>query len=255
MAFYHRDGEHWVPTPTTRGPWHHEQQHGGPPAALLTGVLQRGAPAGFHLTRFTAELLRPVPLAPLTVTLGPFAGGRSVQRAEATLHHEGRAVLLARGLFARHLDLEPGPPGPDVPAPSEVPRWLFPFFPWDEGFHQAIDTRVVQGAWPHSPLTCWVQLLHDIVDGEPTTAEQRVVAIADAQSGLAPPTDLERFTFVNPDLTVAFARPPRGAWHGLRVQGFSGGRGAGLAEASLFDVDGMVGRSVQTVLVAPRTRP
>jgi hypothetical protein len=40
-AFFHRDGDRYVPTELTRGPWSAEAQHGGPPAALLGTVLER----------------------------------------------------------------------------------------------------------------------------------------------------------------------------------------------------------------------
>jgi len=252
MAFFRRDGDHLVPTVFTRGPWHPEQQHGGPPSALLTGVLQAAAPEGMHLTRLTVEFLRAVPLAPLTVSLGPWEGGRTLRRGVAELLHEGRSVLRARGQFVRSLAVGAVPAPADVPGPKTVERFLFPFFPWDEGYHQAIDTRVVDGAWPDTPLTCWARPLQDIVEGEASTPEQRVVVIADAQSGLGPPTDLDRFTFVNPDLTVVFARPPEGEWLGFTVDGFVGDTGSGLAEAALFDARGRFGRSIQTVVVAPR---
>jgi hypothetical protein len=97
-----------------------------------------------------------------------------------------------------------------------------------------------------------VRLRPDIVQGVPTTPQQRVVAIVDAQSGLGPPARVDDVTFVNPDLTVVFARVPQGDWLGLTVRGFVGDRGAGLAEAALFDTAGPLGRSVQTVVVAPR---
>ena len=39
-AFFVRDGNKFVPTELTRGPWDPKAQHGGPPAALLASVLE-----------------------------------------------------------------------------------------------------------------------------------------------------------------------------------------------------------------------
>lgn len=252
MAFFHRDGDTYLPTVHTRGPWHRDHQHGGPPCALLTGHLQAAAPDQMALARLTFDFLRPVPIAPLTVVSGDWEGGRTARRGLAELHHDGQPVLRARALFLRTAEVG-SPPAPEpVPGPDGVAPFEFPFFPWDEGYHRAIEVRVVVGAWPHTPMTCWARPLVEVVHGSPTTPEQRVVVIADAQSGLGPPADVDRFTFVNPDLTVTFARPPATDWLGFAVRGFVGGQGAGLAEAALFDARGRFGRSVQTVVVSPR---
>lgn len=252
MAFYHRQGETFVPSGLTRGPWHHEHQHGGPPTALLTGLLEAAAPSGFHVARLTAEFLRPVPLQPLTAALTPFVGGRSVQRAEATLHHDGRTVLRIRALFIRHRALPLVGPPPAWPEPATAAPFVFPFFPWDEGYHRAIECRIVAGTWPETPLCLWARPRCEVLEGEGATGAQRVVVLADAQSGFGPPADLEQFTFVNPDLTVVLGRPPVGDWVGFEVDAFSGDAGAGLAESRLWDDRGQVGRSIQTVVVSPR---
>ena len=69
-AFYTLDGERFISSELTRGPWSNQHQHGGPPCALLGRALSRHGDEAdaFFLARMTVELLRPVPIAPLPCT-------------------------------------------------------------------------------------------------------------------------------------------------------------------------------------------
>src|SRR3981081_160852 len=44
-AFFVRDRSRLMATALTRGPWSNEHQHGGPPAALLAGAMERAGDA------------------------------------------------------------------------------------------------------------------------------------------------------------------------------------------------------------------
>ncbi len=51
-AFYERDGERFVPSELTRGPWDPGAQHAGPPSALIARALERCEPRdGMRLAR------------------------------------------------------------------------------------------------------------------------------------------------------------------------------------------------------------
>ena len=64
-AFYERDGDRYVATELTRGPWDPGAQHAGPPAALLGREIELLPDAEeFQVGRITFEILRPVPIAP-----------------------------------------------------------------------------------------------------------------------------------------------------------------------------------------------
>ena len=78
-AFYVSEGGRFVSTELTRGPWDPDTQHAGPPAALIGRALEQlpvtpsdtrpGAPGSeraWFIGRITFEILRPVPIAPLT---------------------------------------------------------------------------------------------------------------------------------------------------------------------------------------------
>src|SRR5437899_12859568 len=85
-ALFERDGTRFVPTELCRGPWSPDAQHGGPPAALLARAAERfEGGEEMPVARLTVELLRPVPLVPLTVPLRWARPGRKVQTVAAAL--------------------------------------------------------------------------------------------------------------------------------------------------------------------------
>jgi acyl-CoA thioesterase len=64
--------------------------------------------------------------------------------------------------------------------------------------------------------------------------------------------DPARATFVNGDLTIALHRAPAGEWVCLDAATTGEAHGIGLARARLWDATGLVGRSLQTLLLEPR---
>lgn len=256
-AFYTWDGERYLSGPLTRGPWDDRAQHGGPPAALLGGAMARyGDDADrFFLARVSTELLRPVPLAPLTVQVEPVRLGRAVQRLRATLLADGRPVVTASGTRIRRAEVAvPEAPRhePWTPPAEDTPRFVFPFFRNDVAYHRAIELVVVHGAWGRTPIGVWGRPVVPLVAGQETLPLERVLILADAQSGMGVPTDPDRFSFVNPDLTVYFERDPVGTWAGFDIRSTANASGSGLAQSAIRDEVGLVGRSAQSLVVAPR---
>ena len=110
-AFYEADGERLVPSELTRGPWDPGAQHAGPPSALVARAIERfEARAGLRVGRITLEILRPVPLAPLSVAARVVRPGRSVElrdffpTGEKLGYHTAMEYRFVAGGF-----LEPGP--------------------------------------------------------------------------------------------------------------------------------------------------
>jgi len=66
-------------TALTRGPWHPEHQHAGPPTALVCHAIERRAlESGLtHVSRLTSNLLRPVPVGELAVEVATDYVGRN----------------------------------------------------------------------------------------------------------------------------------------------------------------------------------
>jgi hypothetical protein len=81
---------------------------------------------------------------------------------------------------------------------------------------------------------------------------QRLLVMADAASGISAALDWARWSFVNVDLGVHLSRPPRGEWMAMDARTVIGPTGMGLCTSRLFDSDGAVGVSTQSLLVSPR---
>jgi hypothetical protein len=247
------DGTTATPTEAAVGPWSPDALHGGPVAALVVRAAEAvPAPGPFQVMRVTMELLRPVPLHPLTVTATLSRPGRNVQVVDVGIDDGPTPVVTARVLRIRTDDVavpdhDHGPVSPPAPT-GDVPDP-----PGLGGFLDAVDLRWVHGSWESTgPATLWGRLRIPVVAGETPTAVQQAVAVADFGNGVSRLLDFATHMFINPDLTVAFSRPPVPGWIGIEAVTRLSPHGSGQAESRLFDVSGSVGRAVQTLLVATR---
>ena len=262
-ALFVPDGPQLVPTDLARGPWSPDALHGGPVAALLAGAVE-AVPAGepVHVARLTVELLRPVPVAPLTLAAGVTRPGRKVQVVEASLSAAGQDVAWGRALRVRRQPpgavpppstAGPGAAGLPPAGPEHGHGSPSPIGPYRAFHNTGAELRYVAGSFSEpGPATVWVRLAVPVVAGQPTSALQRVAGAADFGNGVSAVLDFGRYLFINPDLTVSLLRPPVGEWVCLDAVTTLGDPGVALAESRLFDVEGPIGRSVQSLLVEPR---
>ncbi|MFD3540145.1 thioesterase family protein [Streptomyces sp. NPDC058662] len=259
-GFFERiDTGRFLATEHTRGPWDPGSQHAGPPAALLGRAVEErpGARTDMRLARITYEILRPVPIGELEVAVHVVRAGRSTEVVEAALTPAGGAapVMLARALRIRVAG-EAVPavvPGPQLPPPGEVE--VTPFFPvpWETGYHAAMETRFTEGAFVElGPGTCWMRMKVPLVAGDEPRALDRVLVAADSGNGISAAVDFGRYVFVNGDLTVHLHRHPVGEWACVEARTSVDAAGIGLADAVLHDEKGPIGRSAQSLFVAPR---
>jgi hypothetical protein len=255
--FFATDGSRFVPSASARGPWSPRYQHGGPPAALLTRAFARAATPGAQITRLTFDFLRPVPMAPLTVTTRVVRAGAKVQRlAGSVLAEDGAAVVEATCLVMRvapgSVSVSSEAPTPPAPPAASAPFEL-PLMAGDEGYHRAVEWRLARGVWGRGPVAAWLRLRTPLVAGErPTPPLECLVAVTDSASGVAVAVDPARATFVNGDLTIALHRAPVGEWICLDADTTGEAHGIGLTRARLWDTTGLVGHSLQTLLLEPR---
>ena len=255
-SFFTRDGARLVASELTRGPWSNAHQHGGPPAALLAGAIERAGndAADFRLARVTVEFLRPVPIAALELGTEVVRAGKQVQRIGATLTASGIEVARASGLRLRRQRIEVREPvgSATLPHPETLSPFRFSFFRHAVAYHTAIEMRIARGVWAKGPVDAWMKPLVPLIAGERTSPCERVLILADAESGVCPPLDPGEWSFVNPDLTVYFGREPRGEWLGLSIVSEAHGDGIGLAQSALSDLEGPFGRAAQSLVIAPR---
>jgi hypothetical protein len=207
--------------------------------------------------RITIEILRPVPLAPLTVAQRVVRPGRAVELVEATLSEAGgerREIARARVWRLRRQEgvpavgLDPPPPGPEHGK-------AVPFFPTgqDVGYHTAMDYAFVEGAFLDAgPAVVWMRMRQPLVDDEPPSPLVRVLVAADSGNGVSAVLEYREYVFINTDLTVQLMREPVGEWICLDAVTRTSAEGVGLAESVLSDATGRLGRATQTLLVRRR---
>jgi hypothetical protein len=254
-VFTPEDGR-FVPSELSRGPWDPNAQHGGAPAALLVREIEGVASdAPMQVTRITYEFLKPVPLSPLEATTEVIRPGKRVQLIAGSLSADG--IEVCRALALRIRKKEVGSPASTDPikGPDGIEAATFPFPP-DHGPMFGTDTieiRFSSGEWIEpGPATAWFRLRYPMVAGERPSALQRLMVAADFPNGISSPVRWRDHLFVNPDLSVYVEREPEGEWIGVEASTRFGGAGAGVSEAVLYDEQGRVGRSLQSLFVDKR---
>lgn len=237
----------------TTGPWGPDAQHGGPPAALLGRAVEGLVPEGAFVARVTAEILRPVPIADLRVSASVTRPGRSVSLVEAELSAGDEAVMSARAWAIRTAPLDlPSPQGAAPPGPENGEGLSFRRAS-ETDYLAAMEWRFVAGSFLQTgPATAWLRMRMPLVDGEEPTALQRVLVAADSASGISGALDFSRWLYVNPDLSVHLHRAAEGEWVCLDAVTVPEPNGVGLTAATIHDLRGPVGRSAQSLFLAPR---
>jgi hypothetical protein len=212
--------------------------------------------AAMRIGRVTYEILKPVPISPLRVEAGIERDGRRVQMLSASLYADETEVMRARGWRLREDTVEipdgllpgPLPHGPEDGEPGD-------FFPTgtDIGYHSAVEYRFINGSFVEpGPATVWMRSRVPVVAGEEISPLSRVLVVADSGNGVSATLDWRRFLFINVDLSVHLHRLPQGEWVCLDAVTLPQPDGVGLADTSLWDERGPLGRAAQTLLVAPR---
>jgi hypothetical protein len=233
--------------------------HGGAPAGLLAREIDRmDAPAPMLVTRLTIDLLRPVPLVPLEIRTRVVRPGRKVQWVEASVEADGTEVVRATALRVRTMPITlPEATGADLPPPPPPPAACRPRTSEPRmrtGFVSSMELRFAAGEFEVAgPATAWFRLTREIVEGEVPTPFMRVAAAADFGNGLSRVLDWDTWLFINPDLTIHLHRLPAGEWVCLDAVTAVQPAGVGMAESRLFDEHGVIGRSLQSLLVEPRS--
>ncbi|NMO05166.1 thioesterase family protein [Gordonia sp. TBRC 11910] len=262
--------EYFQPTPSTLSVWADTLQHGGPPTALLTRSLQAvvaGRSGGF--SRITTDILGAIGLDVNRVRAQVIRPGRqiSVIGAELDVRQADGSFRTAARASAWFLDGAPTAPIEHLPRPPLTPP------PGEVAMRRGITTDDTTGIdWGTvafigttetgradsrnggTPAT-WIRPLLPLVDGEPTSDLSSAFTVIDVANGIGTSLDPRRWSWMNTDTTVHLLRPPRGEWLGLDSDLAVGPAGYGATFADLYDADGFVGRSAQTVLLAIQQQP
>lgn len=262
-GFYQALGDgRYRSSPATAGPWDNALQHAGPPCALLAHGIEQHPDVrpGLRFARFTVEMIRPVPVADLTVAVRILRSGRRTELVEAELADAGpdgggRVVMwmaasrVAVGESAAPAVPDPAPPTP-LPGPMPAAVWAGAH---NDGYVSAIEWRFAEGVLGEpGPAIAWARPRMALVAGRALSPVERALLIADSASGVSAALDIRAWSFVNADLTVQLHRYPEGEWVCLEARTVVDAAGVGCARSRLCDESGAIGHTLQTLVVNPR---
>ena len=250
-------------TPLAQAGWYQDGQHGGVVASLLGRTIE-SVPTlePMDVARLTVELFRVVPIVPLRITSRVVREGKRIQMVEASiLDPEGTELARAVGLRLRRADLNlpesATTPPIDVPLPGELDspdmrRWGIGGSDRVLYHRQAVEVREIDAGFAGlGPGAMWMRVDRPLVAGEPVSPLTRAVVTGDFVNGLSRIVDPSEFVFMNADLTIHLHRMPASEWVGVEAVSRLDRVGRGVASGRLFDQTGEIGRSTQTLFVAP----
>lgn len=233
----------------TRSNWTPEIQHGSPPLALLTKSIEEQLPPGMRIGRITLDILGAIPVTEVRVRVRVDRPGSRISLWSAEMSAD-RAVARVSAWALATSDTadavtdryEPLVEGETAPLALQ----------WQDagGYLDSVQWRP-QYDEP-SGAVYWLTPLVGLVDDEPTTGLQRLAMVVDSANGVGAALDPKAFVFMNTDTAVHLHRLPTGHDFALRARGSIGPDGIGATTADLFDRDGFVGTSAQTLLVQRR---
>lgn len=243
-------------TPGTASNWDSSIQHGSPPLALLTRAIEELYPdrPELRVGRLVLDILGAIPVAPVKVHAWVERPGARITMAVAEMRTVGgkdrvlarvSAWLLATSDTAdavsdRHRPLVEG-------AALDNPHgWM-----GAPGYLETVSWRK-QRTDPGEPAVVWMSPLVPLVASEPTTDLQRLAMVVDSANGVGAALDPDAFVFMNTDTAVHLHRAPSGSDFALRARGSIGPDGIGVTTADIFDRQGFIGTSAQTLLVQRR---
>ncbi len=252
QAFYEPDGDLFVPTLLSRGPWSLDSLHGGPPSALMARHLEHLAPDHMDLVRLAVEILRPIPYAPMRVEGRVTRPGKRVTNTAASLFVDDQVFATATAVhIRRHEGLEldlPTLEAPDQPTGPIVDA--LPLVSDEVIFTQAVEARFPEGHAPGpGPTSAWMRVTVPTVAGTIPSPLEQVVPLADCGNALSWWSHSSETMFPNPDLTVYLHRRPVDGWLLMESTSVWEPIGIGLAQSRLSDRLGLVGHSLQSLYV------
>lgn len=255
MSFYRQvDSTRFESTPLTAGPWSPQAQHGGPPAALLARAIENHEPVpDTRLASVRADILGPIPVAPLDIEVTTVRAGRSMWLVEATASALGKPVITARGwrltrspadfptMPGTRAEVAPTPP----PASCTAPTKRIPHAHMD-GYLSVIEWRYAHHG--QGVAHAWGRQTVPLVDSEDPTPWQRTLVLADSGGGISYSLNPAEHLFINCDLYVALDRDLDGEWLLMKSESLAQPGGGGLVRTVFADERGEIGMGLQTMV-------
>lgn len=250
-AIFKPEGPLFRATEHAGGPWSPDMLQGSATTALMTREVERLARAsGFAVRRLTFDLWRPAGMRAFRLATEMLRDGRKAKTVQVRLLDGdleiGRctALLTVQGgespadPFSK--DSADAAPETGTPPPAFAQKW--------SRYFQNVSVRLIEGALEKAgPAAAWMRLDAPIVEGETNTPLLQAVQAADFASGVGQIVDMREWTFINPEISLYFFRPPEGDWILIRSRTRAGADGAGLTMASLSDRKGPFAEVLQAM--------
>ncbi|MCV7221316.1 thioesterase family protein [Mycolicibacterium elephantis] len=253
------DGEFAVfdSTDGTRSNWDPEIQHGSPPLALMTKHIEALAgDSGLRIGRLTLDILGAIPVARVRVRAWVDRPGKRISLMVAEMsaqRPDGDYRVVARVTAWLLATSDTADVATDRYPPLVEGEALAVPHGWHgaPGYLETVSWRR-QSDTGDTGNVIWLSPLVALVDSEPTTDLQALAMVVDSANGAGAALDPERFVFMNTDTAVHLHRLPVGTDFALRSRGSIGPDGIGVTTAEIFDRQGFIGTSAQTLLVQRR---
>ena len=250
-AIFKPEGPLFRATEHAGGPWSPDMLQGSATTALMTREVERIARAcGFAVRRLTFDLWRPAGLRAFGVATDMLRDGRKAKTIQVRLTDGDVEIGRCTALLTLQGGESPADPfskdGADAapetgtPPPAFAQKW--------SRYFQNVSVRLIEGALEKpGPAAAWMRLDVPMVEGETNTSLLQAVQAADFASGVGQIVDMREWTFINPEISLYFFRPPEGDWILIRSRTRAGADGAGLTMASLSDRKGPFAEVLQAM--------
>lgn len=231
-------------------------QHGSAPSSLIVWAAEQiPTKSPMRIARVTIDLMRPVPIAPLSLQTEVLREGRKIQlcavrlRAGDTVVAAGTVLKIRHDTVALPDDVAATPfdgPGPDASFVESVDMA-------SSTFVTGMSLRSARGRFGvRGPGAIWYRVDWPMIEGHAVSQAMRAVIASDFCNGTGSALDFKAYTYLNADLSVSMAREPVGEWILLDAISWIGPDGAGLALARLADQSGYFGQVAQSLVIEKR---
>ncbi|QOZ78235.1 thioesterase family protein [Bradyrhizobium sp. CCBAU 53351] len=251
-AIFKPEGRQFRATEHAGGPWSPDMLQGSATTALMAREVERlAAASGFAVRRLTFDLWRPAGLRAFGTIAELLRDGPKAKTLQVRLMDGeteiGRCTALLTAPsgespvdpFARPVAVDEAPEA-GSPPPAFAQKW--------SRYFQNVSVRLIEGALEQpGPAAAWMRLDAPLVEGEPNTPLLQAVQAADFSSGVAQIVDMRDWTFINPEISLYFFRPPEDEWILIRAATRVGANGAGLTTATLSDRKGPFAEVMQAM--------
>jgi hypothetical protein len=255
--YFRKQGNEFIATPMSRGPWSPTMLHGRVIAGLLAfEIEQQHGDADMIPARLTVDMYRAPDFSPVTIKTTVARGGHRIKVIDAEFISNGVSMARASCMFLRRTSNPPGnvwsPPTWTAPPPDQLaPQEKFP-----DGTGPSWHIRNLSGGWGIcAQRRVWMSEMRELVEDFPLTPFQRIGLISDFASPCANIGDAP-LGFINTDVTVYLHRLPRAEWIGMETINHGATDGVAVGECFIYDVEGPIGSaSVAALAQIMKSRP